>query len=102
MGGGKQTDGVTEWQDHWGSNIPGVSSTTQPVMVLRDAMPHGDSLSVTTSQVVVKSGTEARFDLPGAGKYVHISVADTGTGIDRTSLERIYNPFYTTKEAPIV
>ncbi|MRR57057.1 MAG: response regulator [Deltaproteobacteria bacterium] len=64
----------------------------------RDAMPHGGHLSVTTRQVVVEKGTEARFDLPEPGNYVLISVADTGTGIDRTSMERIFNPFYTTKE----
>jgi len=64
----------------------------------RDAMPRGGRLSVTTMQVVVEKGTEARFDLQESGKYVLISVADTGTGIDRTSMERIFNPFYTTKE----
>jgi signal transduction histidine kinase len=64
----------------------------------RDAMPHGVCLSVTTRQVVVEKGSEARFDLPESGVYVLISVADTGTGIDRTSMERIFNPFYTTKE----
>jgi len=64
----------------------------------RDAMPHGGRLSITTKQVVVEKGTEARFDLPESGNYVLISVADTGTGIDRTSMERIFNPFYTTKE----
>ncbi len=64
----------------------------------RDAMPHGGRLSVTTRQVFVKKGSEARYDLAAAGKYLMISVADTGTGIDGRSLESIFEPFYTTKE----
>ena len=64
----------------------------------RDAMPHGGRLSITTRQVVVKKGSEALYDLPEPGKYALISVADTGTGIDKKSLESIFEPFYTTKE----
>jgi PAS domain S-box-containing protein len=64
----------------------------------RDAMPHGGRLSVTTSQEVVKEGSEARYDLSVPGKYALISVTDTGTGIDKKSLESIFEPFYTTKE----
>jgi len=64
----------------------------------RDAMPHGGYLSITTKQVVVKKGSEAQYDLPAPGKYALISVADTGTGIDKKSLESIFEPFYTSKE----
>lgn len=64
----------------------------------RDAMPHGGRLTVTTRQVVVKKGSEAQYDLPEPGKYALISVADTGMGIDKKSQEKIFEPFYTTKE----
>jgi len=64
----------------------------------RDAMPHGGYLSITTKQVVVKKGSEAQYDLPEPGKYALISIADTGTGIDKKSLKNIFEPFYTTKE----
>jgi len=64
----------------------------------RDAMPHGGCLSITTKQVIIKKGSEARYDLPEPGKYALISVADTGTGIDKKSLESIFEPFYTSKE----
>jgi CheY-like chemotaxis protein len=64
----------------------------------RDAMPHGGHLTITTRQVIIKEGSEAQFDLPGPGRYALISVADTGTGIDKKSLECIFEPFYTTKE----
>jgi len=64
----------------------------------RDAMPNGGRLSITTREVIVKDGSETLYDLPSPGKYAVISVADTGTGIDKMTLERIYDPFYTTKE----
>jgi len=64
----------------------------------RDAMPHGGHLSITTRQVVVEQETEARHDLSAAGKYALISITDTGTGMDKKTLESIFEPFYTTKE----
>jgi PAS domain S-box-containing protein len=64
----------------------------------RDAMPHGGRLCITTNKVVVKEGSEARYDLSASGKYALISFADTGTGIDKESLGKIFEPFYTTKE----
>jgi two-component system cell cycle sensor histidine kinase/response regulator CckA len=64
----------------------------------RDAMPKGGRLAVTTMRVIVKNGEEAWYDLPDPGKYVRISVADTGMGIDGKTLENIFEPFYTTKD----
>ncbi len=64
----------------------------------RDAMPHGGHLSITTRQVVVEEGSETLYDLPSPGEYAMISVADTGTGIDKKTLENIFEPFFTTKE----
>ncbi len=64
----------------------------------RDAMPRGGRLCITTGKVVVEEGSEARYDLPAAGRYALISFADTGTGIDKEMLGKIFEPFYTTKE----
>jgi two-component system cell cycle sensor histidine kinase/response regulator CckA len=64
----------------------------------RDAMPNGGHLSITISQVVLEEGSETQYDLSQPGKYALISVADTGTGIDKKTLESIFEPFYTTKE----
>ena len=64
----------------------------------RDAMPGGGRLAIATREMVVEEGSEALYDLPAPGRYVLISVADTGNGIDKEALGRIFEPFYSTKE----
>jgi len=61
----------------------------------RDAMPSGGTVTITAENRAV-----AADDLPGssAGDYVLISVADTGTGISPEHLEKVMEPFFTTKE----
>ena len=64
----------------------------------RDAMPKGGKLSihlenVTFDEVYASMNLEAR-----AGPYVCITVSDTGTGIPKEIQEKIYDPFFTTKE----
>ncbi len=64
----------------------------------RDAMPHGGHLFITTRHMVVEEGSETLYDLQSSGEYAIISVADTGTGMDKKTLESIFEPFFTTKE----
>jgi len=61
----------------------------------RDAMPSGGTVTVTAENREV-----AAEELPGvaAGDYVRICVADTGTGILPDNLEKVMEPFFTTKE----
>jgi two-component system cell cycle sensor histidine kinase/response regulator CckA len=64
----------------------------------RDAMPEGGKLEIQTAN--------AEFDLaytrthPGSkvGKYILLTVTDTGTGMDPVTLMHIFEPFFTTKE----
>ena len=61
-----------------------------------DAMPGGGELYLQTENVTLdESFTEP--DQLCAGKYVKMSVTDTGVGIDETIRERIFEPFFTTK-----
>jgi signal transduction histidine kinase/DNA-binding NtrC family response regulator len=63
----------------------------------RDAMPGGGVLQITTKAATidvsdVHSRPEARV-----GRFVSLSVSDTGTGISPENLSRIFEPFFTTK-----
>jgi two-component system cell cycle sensor histidine kinase/response regulator CckA len=64
----------------------------------RDAMPAGGTLAIRTANVrqdqLLRRGHEA---MP-AGDYVLIEVADTGIGISKDNLARIFDPFFSTKE----
>ncbi len=63
----------------------------------RDAMPGGGTLAITASNMTLTVRRDHATGL--TGDYVAISVRDTGTGIPETDLERIFEPFYTTKAA---
>jgi PAS domain S-box-containing protein len=57
----------------------------------------GGTIRVRTKNVFLE-GEEASHRQMEPGRYVLISVADTGKGMDRETLARIFEPFFTTKE----
>jgi signal transduction histidine kinase/FixJ family two-component response regulator len=61
----------------------------------RDAMPDGGSITVAAAETAIAAGQDARLK---PGRYVRITVADTGTGIAAADLEKVLEPFYSTKE----
>ena len=62
----------------------------------RDAMPHGGTLSINLSNRDFNS--EVPYEL-AEGQFVRVTVCDTGTGMDETTLARAMEPFFSTKEA---
>jgi PAS domain S-box-containing protein len=64
----------------------------------RDAMPNGGKLLITTVNRHLNAEYAAAHVEMTPGDYVAIEVTDTGIGIAAEVIERIFEPFYTTKE----
>ena len=65
----------------------------------RDAMPEGGSLIIETENVMLTESYCEDHLWASPGRYVLISVTDTGCGVPRDKLESVFEPFYTTKPA---
>ena len=64
----------------------------------RDAMPHGGSLTIATKRMKIDAAFIKQYVYDSSGEYAVVTVADTGTGMERKTLDRIFEPFFTTKE----
>lgn len=65
----------------------------------RDAMPDGGVLSIEAEEVELEeSFMHASSESVEPGKYIHLVISDTGTGIRPDVLKHIFEPFFTTKE----
>ena len=60
----------------------------------RDAMPDGGTLRISASEGQAEAGEPAGLR---SGRYIRISVADTGIGMDEATLVRAVEPFFSTK-----
>jgi len=65
----------------------------------RDAMPQGGDLIVATENINLSDQYLKRTGMEiDSGYYIHLSVQDTGVGIEPENIKLIFDPFYTTKD----
>ena len=64
----------------------------------RDAMPSGGTLTVRTANVTLDESRSISPEHMPPGEYVLCEVEDSGTGMPKDMLEKIYEPFFSTKE----
>jgi two-component system, cell cycle sensor histidine kinase and response regulator CckA len=64
----------------------------------RDAMPEGGTLTVKTGNVTADDAAQLSYKGMPAADYVRIDMIDTGTGIPADIIDKIFEPFFSTKE----
>jgi PAS domain S-box-containing protein len=61
------------------------------------AMPGGGDLYVQTENIIIDENYIKPYMIK-LGKYIKVSITDTGVGMDKVTQKRIFDPFFTTKE----
>jgi signal transduction histidine kinase len=69
------------------------------VLNARDAMPDGGRITLVVENVFLKDKLLHAHGVVASGSYVRLAISDTGCGMDEATLERLFQPYFTTKEA---
>jgi two-component system cell cycle sensor histidine kinase/response regulator CckA len=90
--------------NRWSSKVSGDRTQLEQVIVnlavnARDAMEAGGLLTLETGHVVIDARDCELHPWARPGRFVRLTVTDTGTGISPEVRERIFDPFFTTKGA---
>ncbi|MCI0722906.1 MAG: ATP-binding protein [Acidobacteria bacterium] len=64
----------------------------------RDAMPQGGQLLVETRDIEIDEEYCRRYPYAHPGRYVLLTISDTGMGMAKATMDHIFEPFFTTKE----
>jgi two-component system, cell cycle sensor histidine kinase and response regulator CckA len=71
------------------------------VLNARDAMPDGGRVTIDTREVNLAGGTAGEWGRVPRGHYAALFVEDTGSGMDPETLQRVFDPFFTTQEVGV-
>jgi signal transduction histidine kinase/GAF domain-containing protein len=83
--------------------IPGDQSQVHQVLMnlcinAADAMPDGGTLTLSSKEAFLGEGFCRQHLSAEPGRYVQLTISDTGIGISEADLLKIFDPFFTTKE----
>ncbi|MFH1147450.1 MAG: ATP-binding protein [Pseudomonadota bacterium] len=65
------------------------------VMNAQQAMPDGGTIEISAENIIIGEGEMFPLD---AGRYIRVSIEDHGSGIPPEHLEKIFDPYFTTKQ----
>lgn len=92
---------VVEGEDHRVEVDPGQIEQALVAMTLnaREAMPRGGVLRVRVGRQPIEGDPGGEQELPAdPGTFVAVQVIDTGIGMDAATRERVFEPFFSTKD----